>query len=188
MLVTFRIKDTVTMLHSKPAEISFRELASLMRKLHINKADLDVDAKELMAAPLNFEVNANVLSMAEFTTCFGHRVEIIAIVEEAQFLGRTLRIEHPNMRAPITMKVSEHIALGREMMMGPELAAKALYCLGRDSDEPGELKLHDLQGLLQDHRIHEAFVRANITPVYDSFSKLALTDCGDQRPMLEWSS
>ena len=36
MLVTFRIKDTVTKLHSKPAEISFRELASLMQKLHIN--------------------------------------------------------------------------------------------------------------------------------------------------------
>ena len=58
MLVTFRIKDTATPLHSKPATVSFLELAALMRKLHTHDAAFDVDEGEFAAAPLNFEVNA----------------------------------------------------------------------------------------------------------------------------------
>ena len=94
MIVTFRIKDTQTQLHSRPAEISALELAALTRRLHSGNAALDVDPGEFGAAPLNFEINANALSMAAFTACFDHRTEIISIVEEAQFLGRTLRVRH----------------------------------------------------------------------------------------------
>ena len=161
MLVTFRIKDTATPLHSKPATVSFSELAALMRKLHSHDAALDVDAGEFAAAPLNFEVNANSLSMAEFTSCFDHRADVISVVEEAQFLGRTLRVSH--------------------------LAAKVLYALGRGDAGPGELTLESLRQLLQEPRTYDAFCAAKIAPVYDSLTYLAFTDCGEQTPVLEWS-
>ena len=64
MLVTFRVKDKTTRLHSEPAEISALELASLMRRLHAGHADIETESHEFSAAPLNFEVNANSLSLA----------------------------------------------------------------------------------------------------------------------------
>ena len=178
MLVTFRIKDTQTQLHSRPAEISALELAALTRRLHSGNAALDVDPGEFGAAPLNFEIDANALWMAAFTACFDHRAEIISIVEEAQFLGRL---------APITIEVSEHIALARDLMMGPDLAAKVLFALGRDDADEGELTLESLRLLLQDHRTYDAFCGAKITPIYDSLAYLAFTDCGEQTPVLEWA-
>ncbi|WP_297775903.1 hypothetical protein [uncultured Roseovarius sp.] len=188
MLVTFRIKDTATRLSSEPAAITSIELAALTRKLHSHDVGLDVDPGEFEAAPINFEINANSLSMANFTSCFDHRAEIIEIVEEAQFLGRMLRVQHLGRAAPITIEVSEHIALVRDLMMGPDLAAKVLYALGRDNADPGELTLESLRTLLQDHRIYEAFCAAKISPIYDSLTFLAFTDCGEQVPVLEWNS
>ena len=188
MLVTFRVKDTITKLSSSPATISALELAALMRKLHSLDVGLDIDAHEFEASPINFEINANSFSMANFTSCFDHRAEIIEIVEEAQFLGRTLRVQHLGRAAPITIEVSEHIALARDLMMGPDLAAKVLYALGRENAEPGELTLESLRTLLQDHRIYEAFCAAKISPIYDSLTFFAFTDCGEQTPVMEWSS
>ncbi|MEM6409920.1 MAG: hypothetical protein AAF683_00125 [Pseudomonadota bacterium] len=187
MLVTFRIKDTATKLNSTAAVISALELAALMRKLHSHDAALDTDPDEFEAAPINFEINANSLSMSELTSCFDHRTEIIAIVEEAQFLGRTLRVQHLGRAQPIRIEVSEHIALARDLIMGPELAAKVLYALGRDNAEAGELTLETLRTLLQDHRTYEAFCSARISPIFDQLSYLAFTDCGEQTPVMEWS-
>jgi len=187
MLVTFRVKDTHTTLHSRPAEITALELAALTRRLHSSNATLDVDEGEFGVAPLNFEINANAMSMASFTACFDHRADIIAIVEEAQFLGRTLRVTHLGRLSPITIEVSEHIALARDLMMGPDLAAKLLFALGRDNAENGEIALESLRELLQEPRIYDAFAAAKIAPLYDSLTYLAFTDCGEQAPVLEWA-
>ena len=187
MLVTFRIKDTITRLHSTPATISVHELAALMRRLHASDAALDVDPGEFAIVPINFEVNGNCLSMSNFTACFDHRADIIEVVEEAQWLGRTLRFEKAGPTQPLTMRVSEHIALARDLMMGPDLAAKVLYALGRDNADAGELTLDSLRNLLQEPRIYDAFCSARITPLYDSLSLLAFTECGEQAPVLEWS-
>ena len=125
--------------------------------------------------------------MASFTACFDHRADIIEIVEEAQFLGRTLRVTHLGRLSPIMIEVSEHIALARDLMMGPDLAAKLLFALGRDNAENGEIALESLRELLQEPRIYDAFAAAKIAPLYDSLTYLAFTDCGEQAPVLEWA-
>ena len=72
MLVTFRVKDIETRLNSKPAQIRPPELAELMRRLHTTNSTIDADPGEFLAAPLNFEINANALAIAEFASCFDH--------------------------------------------------------------------------------------------------------------------
>ena len=187
MLVTFRVKDIETRLHSKPAQIRPPELAALMRRLHTANSTIDADPGEFLAAPLNFEINANALAIAEFASCFDHRPEMIAIVEEAQFLGRMLRIEHLQCDAPITMRVSEHIALVGDITMSSDLAAKVLTSLGRHANESGQLSLQKLGTALEDHRTYAAFVKAGITPLFESLAFIAATDCGEQHPLLEWT-
>ncbi len=188
MLVTFRVKDTNTRLHSEPAEISALELASLMRRLHASDAEIETDSHEFSAAPLNFEVNANSLSLASFAACFDWRTEVIAIVEEAQFLGRTLRVHCPGGPSPITIMVSEHIALARDILLPSELAAKVVRALGQGGGPEGEIPLDALRALLSDHHTFEAFRSAQIETVYESLSILACTDCGEQIPTMEWVS
>lgn len=188
MLVTFRVKDIETRLHSKPAPIRPPELAALMRRLHSSNSTIDADPGEFLAAPVNFEINANALAIAEFASCFDHRPEIIAIVEEAQFLGRMLRIDHQQCDAPITMRVSEHIALVGAITMSSDLAEKVPTSLGCHQQEPGQLSLQELGTALEDHRTYAAFVRAGITPLFASLAFIASTDCGEQHPLLEWSS
>jgi hypothetical protein len=112
---------------------------------------------------------------------------MIAIVEEAQFLGRMLRIEHQQCGAPITMRVSEHIALVGDTTMSSDLAAKVLTSLGCHEHESGQLSLQKLGTALEDHRTYEAFVKAGITPLFASFAFIVSTDCGEQHPLLEWS-
>lgn len=188
MLVTFRVKDTATRLHSKPAEISAHELANLLRRLHASCAAIGADQNEFSAAPLNFEVNANSLALASFASCFDWRAEVIAIVEEAQFLGRTLRVYYPGRPAPITIMVSEHIALARDILLPSELAAKVVRALGQGGGPEGEIPLDGLRALLRDHHTAEAFRSAQIETVFESLSILASTDCGEQFPMMEWAS
>ena len=187
MLVTFRVKDIETKLHSVPAQIRPQELAALMRRLHTANSTIDADPGEFLAAPLNFEINANALAIAAFASCFDHRAEMIAIVEEAQFLGRMLRIEHQQCDAPITMRVSEHIALVGDITMSGDLAAKVLTSLGRHANESGQLSLQKLGTALEDHRTYAAFVKAGITPLFESLAFIAATDCGEQHPLLEWT-
>jgi len=148
MLVTFRVKDKTTRLHSEPAEISALELASLMRRLHAGHADIETESHEFSATPLNFEVNANSLSLASFAACFDWRAEVIAIVEEAQFLGRTLRVHCPGGPSPITIMVSEHIALARDIPLPSELSAKVVRALGQGDGSEGEIPLDALRPCL----------------------------------------
>ncbi|KPF72311.1 MAG: hypothetical protein HEQ21_19895 [Blastomonas sp.] len=86
MLVTFRVKDIETRLHSKPAPIRPSELAALMRRLHTSNSTIDADPDEFLAAPLNFEINANALAIAEFASCFDHRPEMIGVSRKRSFL------------------------------------------------------------------------------------------------------
>ena len=188
MLVTFRIKDIETRLHSKSAQIRPPELAALMRRLHTSNSTIDANPGEFLAAPLNFEINANALAIAEFASCFDHCPEMIGLVEEAQFLGRMLRIEHQQSDAPITMRVSEHIALVGDITMSSDLAAKVLTSLGYHRQESGQLTLQKLGTALEDHRTYAAFAKAGITPLFESLAFIAATDCGEQHPLLEWTS
>lgn len=187
MLVTFRIKDHETRLHSKPAAITPLELAALVRKLHGSHGTIDADIGEFGYAPLNFEINANSLSIAEFSACFGYRVDVIAVLDEAQFLGRMIRIEHAQRDEPITIQVSSNISLARELMMGDELARKVLFALGLSSQMKGSITLGDLQEALRSPKTYDAFARAHIEPLFDTLSFIAFTNCGDQLPVLEWS-
>jgi len=187
MLVTFRIKDRETTLHSKPASITALELAALVRKLHGEHGTIDADMGEFGYAPLNFEINANSLSIAAFSACFGYRADVIAVLDEAQFLGRMIRIEHRQRDEPITIRVSSNISLARELMMSEELAKKMLFALGLSDDASGSMTLGDAQEALRSPRTYDAFVRARIEPLFDSLSLIAFTNCGDQLPVLEWS-
>lgn len=186
MLVTFRIIDTETRLHSTPAILNARELAALCQLLSDNSLMPDLDNGETEGSAYHFEVAANGLALATFARVLSFRTDVIAVVEEAQFLGRTLRIERSESQFDTLLRVSNHIALTPDLMMAEDLANKALSALGLAPDRR-TIRISKLQELLQKPSTSKAFDDQRIGTIFDALARVAFVDCGEQIPHLEWA-
>ena len=187
MLVTFRIVDTETLLHSVPAPLNARELAALCQLLREKNLLPDLDEGEIEGTAYKFEVSANTLALATFARVLDFRTDIIAVVEEAQFLGRSLRVERDGPGADPVLRVSEHIALTPDLMMARDIADKLMQALELDPSETRSLRLDHLRDLLRDPATFRAFDELGIKHLFDALARLAFVDCGDQMPALEWA-
>ena len=186
MLVTFRIIDTETRLHSTPAILNPRELAALCQLLSEKSLMPDLDNGETEGTAHHFEVAANGLALATFARVLSYRTDVIAVVEEAQFLGRALRIERSESQLDTLLRVSNHIALTPDLMMSEDLARKALTALGLTPDER-TIRLSKLQDLLQQPSTSRAFDNQQLGTIFDALARVAFVDCGEQIPRLKWA-
>ena len=186
MLVCFRIVDTDTTLSSTAVELNARELGALSILLQDTRLFPDLDEGERDGTPYNFEINANMIALAVFNHAFNERLDVIELIEEAQWLGRNLRIERDTDTGKIVMKVSTTIALSSDFMMSEEMAKAALTCLGLNMQEARSLKLDRLKELLLSPGVHRSFEDANLSLIFDRLAEYATTDCNDQIPRLTW--
>lgn len=187
MLVTFRIIDTQSRLHTKPAIISARELASLVTLLRTTGLIIDADPAETDHLPYNFEFNANRLALARFAGTLNWREDIIGIVEEAQFLGRSLRVERADDGIAIQLRVSDHIALAADLLLRPDTAAKLFAAIGIDPARRSSISIDRLRDLLLQPRTMKAFEDLQIRTVFDMLAMTVNIDCGEQMPRLSWA-
>jgi hypothetical protein len=186
MLVTFRIIDTQTRLHSKPEIILARELAALVTLLRNERILPDVDTGEDTALPYQFEFNANSFATAKLARLFDYRGPIIDIIEEGQFLGRTLRVERVPDSSDIQLRVSEHIALATGFTLRADTAAKVFAAVGIDPANRTSISLDRLRSIMQQPTAAKAFEDLQITTVQRTMAMTVDTDCGEQIPRLEW--
>ena len=187
MLIYFRIIDTETTLRSTAVELNARELGALSILLQNTDLFPDLDEGERHGTAYNFEINANMIALATFSRIFAERLDVIALVEEAQWLGRNLRIERDDETGKVTMRVSSTIALSPEFMMNDDMARSALACLGIDLAKARSLRLNTLKDLLLSPGVHQRFENANLSLIFDRLAQYATTDCNDQIPSLTWA-
>jgi len=187
MLVTFRIIDTQSRLHTTPAIISARELASLVTLLRTTGLIIDADPGETDHLPYKFEFNANSLALARFADTLNWREDIIGIIEEAQFLGRSLRVERADDDIDIQLRVSEHIALAADLLLRADTAAKLFAAIGIDPAKRSSISIDRLRDLLQQPCTMKTFEDLQIRTVFDMLGMTVSTDCGEQLPRLSWA-
>ena len=187
MLVTFRIVDTQSRLHTKPATITARQLAKLATTLRDYRMVIDVDPSEIEHLPVNFEFNANSIALAKLAGLFDWREDIIAIVEEAQFLGRSLRVERVPDSTDLQLCVSEHIALANDMSLREDTAAKLFAAIGINPATRTSISIDRLGDLLRQPSMAKAFDNLRIRTIYDQLAMTVTTDCGEQQPRLAWA-
>ncbi|KHL24299.1 hypothetical protein PK98_15175 [Croceibacterium mercuriale] len=187
MLVTFRIVDTQSRLHTKPATITARELAKLVAMLRDYRMVIDPDEGEIDHLPTNFEFNANSIALAKLSGLFDWRDDIIAIVEEGQFLGRTLRVERALEGTDIQLRVSEHIALASDMTLREDTAEKLFAAIGINPAARTSISIDRLSDLLRQPTMAKAFDDLEIRTIYDQLTMTVTTDCGEQQPRLTWA-
>ncbi|WP_103727496.1 hypothetical protein [Novosphingobium sp. HII-3] len=187
MLTFFRIVDTQTQLRSKPAPLNARELARLRSILQYNSVVTEPEAGETEGTAYNFEANANAVALAKFAGLFTERLDVLAILEEAQFLGRAIRVSRAAPNTDAILQVSEHITLTPEIAVTSEQADHVLDCLGLDNHVTEGIPLSTLRSTLANPATYHRFERGNLTTTYEYLERLSYTDCGDQAPHLSWA-
>jgi len=183
----FRIIDTHTKLLSKPVLLNARELPALRVTLQSAGIRCDLDDGELDGIAMDFEYNANSVPIARFSALFKHRLDIIEIFEEAQFLGRALRVSRQSNGEFATLMVSEHIAQSPEIAVSDEQATKVFECLGLNPAKDRSIPFARLHTLLRHPAAYHDFDRRGMGYIFTYLARLSDTDCGEQSPELAWA-
>ena len=93
MPALFRIVDTDTVLHSRPAPTNAREIAALRVLLQNEGRFALLDGGDLDGTAIKFEYNANAIAIASFASIFPERDDVLAVIEEAQAMGSNCVVE-----------------------------------------------------------------------------------------------
>jgi hypothetical protein len=187
MLTFFRIVDAHTKLLSKPAPLNARELASLRSILQNAGIPTLLDDGELDGTAYNFEANANAIAIARFAALFRDRLDLLAVLEEAQFLGRSIRVTRTARNCDAFLEVSEHIAFSPEIAVKRSQADQVLECLDLDPANSNEIALDALRSKLSNPATYHRFKQHDLENTYEYLTRLSYTDCGEQSPHLAWA-
>lgn len=186
MLTIFRIVDTATPIKSKPASLGARHLAAIYNHILDTGVPTELEAGEVEGIAMNFEFNANSVSLAKFAQIFVGRDDLLAIAEEAQFHGRSLRISKGASDHFASLCVSEHIALSPEITMSKDRADSVLKCLGLDRETSGTISITRLREVLSQTAIRQKFSKLGLDAAYDYLASYCAIEHGNTDPMLAW--
>ncbi len=158
MTITFRVDDGLDTLLPTPAVITTDQLGSLRNLLaeqgeHLGFCLLFPEHGEVSEAAFAFEARVCPLALAMVSRCFDHDLSVIAVLDEAQFLGRRVRVWRMGWSGDIRIG----LASGLDDVPGLEVANGNAYALletlGLDPDSMGELPIAELRQRLSDPRV-----------------------------------
>lgn len=158
MTITFRIDDGLDTLLPMPAVITTYQLGALRDLLvrqgkRLGSCLLYPEHGDVTEAAFAFEARVCPLALAVVSRCFDHDPGVIAVLDEAQFLGRRVRVWRMRWTGDI------HIGLASGLDNVPELevangnAYALLETLSLDPDSVGELPIAELRRRLSDPRV-----------------------------------
>jgi len=186
MLTIFRIVDTETPLRTKPAAVRASQFSKLYNHLLDNGIATDLAPNEIEGIALRYEFNANAVSLADYDRLFMGDDQLLAVAEEAQFHGRSLRLSKTSDAIFATLSVSEHIAITPEIMMSVERAHAVLNCLGINPTETCSINISDLRHALIKPSVREAFVASGLDTAFDYLAGICAVEHGNTEPKLAW--
>jgi hypothetical protein len=158
MTITFRIDDGHNILSPIPAVITHDQLGALRDIL----ADQAIRLGITMMIPIHgvtgdppFEFEARVcpLALAVVSKCFDHDPAVIAVLDEAQFLGRRVRIWQTEHGGDIKIGLASNPDAAPELEVANGNAYALLEGLGLDPDRGGAVAMTELRLRLTDPRI-----------------------------------
>lgn len=158
MTITFRVEDGRSILPPTPAIIMPDQLAALRELLSEQSLRLGFS----LLLPIYgvtgdpwFEFDARVchLSLASVSKCFDHDPAVIAVLDEAQFLGRRVRITQTERSSDIQLRLSLNPDAAPEMALANPEALTLLDRLGIDRKTAGMVPMTELRQRLMDPRI-----------------------------------
>lgn len=158
MTITFRVDDGHNILSPSPAVITPDQLGALRDLLNDHSARTET----AMVVPVygepacgSFEMEARVcpLALASVARCFDHDPAVIAVIDEAQFRGRRVRIWQEGRTGDIRLGLGLNPDGAPELEVANGNALALLASLGLDEETCGAIPMSQLRQRLMDPRI-----------------------------------
>lgn len=158
MTITFRLDDGHHILLPSPAVITPNQLGSLRELL--DEQSMRLETALLLSvhgitgdATFEFEARVCPLALAVVSKCFDHDPGVIAVLDEAQFLGRRVRVWQAERSGDIKIGLAPNPDGAPELEVANANALTLLESLGLDRDSAGVLPITELRQRLIDPRI-----------------------------------
>ncbi|WP_230771791.1 hypothetical protein [Sphingomonas sp. Leaf4] len=152
MTITFRIDDgNVTTIPAAP--VTADQLATFVAEL-TNATGCDSapmlypDYGTIDGPIFSFEARVCPLALAVVTAIFDHDPAVIAVVDEAQYLGRRVRISRTRQGASIRLELADNPDAAPELNLANGNAYALLETLGIEADSVGAVPLSELRDRL----------------------------------------
>lgn len=158
MTITFRIDDGLDTMLPTPAVITTDQLGSL-RDLLAEQGErlgfclLFPEHGEVSEPDFAFEARVCPLALAMVSRCFDHDPSVIAVLDEAQFIGRRVRVWRMGWAGDIRIGLAIGLDNVPELEVANGNAYALLETLGVDPESVGELPVAELRQRLSDPRI-----------------------------------
>jgi hypothetical protein len=192
MTITFRVEDGRSISPPSAAVITPDQLAAFRDML----AEQVLRLGTTLLLPVYgvtgdpwFEFDARVchLSLATVARCFDHDPSVIAILDEAQFLGRRVRIAQIDRARDIEMRLSLNPDAAPEIVMANPAALTLLEGLGIDRTIAGMVPMTELRQRLMDPRIRRRLdADPGMADCVETLSKMAALKPVDGEYLLAW--
>lgn len=186
MSITFRLASAGGIVHSKPAPISARQLAAFRAFVRANNVLTDDQDEEPEHLSYSFEASVCRFPWAMIARILGGSEEIVAVVEEAQFLGRRLSFYRDRQAHTITVRVSDAIDGFEDINLHNANGYAVLDALGLPADSCGEIDLTELRARLTDPNTKRRFINAGVARRFGFFEAAAAIEDTDSSRLV-WS-
>jgi hypothetical protein len=192
MTITFRVEAGRSILPPSVAVITADQLAAFRDML----AEQPLRLGFALLLPVYgvtgdpwFEFDARVchLSLATVARCFDHDPSVIAILDEAQFLGRRVRIAQTDRARDIEMRLSLNPEAAPEIALANPAALTLLGGLGIDRTIAGMVPMTELRQRLMDPRIRRRLdADPGMADYVETLSKMAALKPAEGEYLLAW--
>ena len=158
MTITFRIDDGYDAREPGPAIITTHQLGSLRDLLAAHGARLGFplvlpEYGDPIDGDFSFDARVCPLALATVSACFDHYPPAIAVVDEAQFRGRRVRVWRYGPTRDIHLCLSSNPDAAPELEVATANAYALLETLGLDPESVGVVPVAELRQRLTDPRI-----------------------------------
>ena len=173
MSSTFRLTSAAGTIRSKPAPITACQLAAFRafaRENGVLTDDLDDEPEDLS---YSFEASTCRFAWATIARILGGSDGVIAVIEQAQFLGRRILFYRDRTTASITVRVSDAIDGFEDINLHNANGYAVLDALGLPTDSCGEIDISELRHRLADPKTKRCFINAEIARRFGFFEAAA---------------
>lgn len=158
MTITFRIDDGHGILLPSAAIITSDQVGALRdllseQALRIGFAMLIQVHGVTGDGSFEFEARVCPLALAVVSKCFDHDPAVISVLDEAQHLGRRVRVWQDDRRSDIKVGLASNPDAAPELEVATANGLALLESLGLDRESAGVLPMTELRQRLMDPRI-----------------------------------
>ena len=184
MTITFQLRSKTTPT-VKPAVVTIEQLATFRAFAKTYGFIVGVfDDEAFRYLDHGFEARVCPWSLATLARLFGNQEAVIAVIEEAQFLGLTVRFWRDAESESIKMVVSSTPDGAWSMYLSNANAHHLLDALGKDCEAFGQIELDELNTIIADQPTRRNLAHSGLATYVEQLDQMIRTGSEDSQHLV----